>query len=641
MDRKIQIHQVLHGYRNGHQLLASSMEFSFFDRRLLDSMSDGAGIDSMNCKDGYITGYILPESQKYVLAKTWYAHDMSRPGCVWTHSLIFDIDSIYQIKFPGKILEIFHRPFPEKYNEYAESILISQEDNINSVELEKLQYTIYTIYGTDRSRYVEIEDDSYIESLILAVCHMPSRLLANFSFCTNSLINRCIDGKNFSYQMVTKDNIYRVCVNMIEGKLYQQREGVVGSPAWAREYAKAIVLDNLRDIEVFMKIFDEQLLKFSTFNQLLRLYFVTKELDEQYSLFDYYDILKKLSEDDYIFYFESIRNELVHGDYFDDLFLNDFMEMISIAEKSKKKFKKEDKDKLVRKLLDKKINKIPEFLSNYIHGTLGKQGASIAQAIIMQAKPENLKQISNMDHDIVVVAVATNNKLIMSQDIWSLSRNYQCDVINVLDSAITYDELLKILALILKIGKEDISEAVYNKAQDKLVPALLELFHKQTEIQYIEQAYIWDRYLLADQVRLTCNLLQIAQMDIKKHLLLKIDTYNSEIRNAISAHDWVKLLKSCRLESVFEKQDMAIKILPLILGGDEMYPDDIVAFSFVVVHKALAESQIPYEDWSLFENMLPAVELCYSWDKCLRLRKAFENRGYDVNRLFCEFDNMY
>lgn len=277
------------------------MEFSFFDRRLLDSMSDGAGIDSMNCKDGYITGYILPESQKYVLAKTWYAHDMSRPGCVWTHSLIFDIDSIYQIKFPGKILEIFHRPFPEKYNEYAESILISQEDNINSVELEKLQYTIYTIYGTDRSRYVEIEDDSYIESLILAVCHMPSRLLANFSFCTNSLINRCIDGKNFSYQMVTKDNIYRVCVNMIEGKLYQQREGVVGSPAWAREYAKAIVLDNLRDIEVFMKIFDEQLLKFSTFNQLLRLYFVTKELDEQYSLFDYYDILKKLSEDDYIF----------------------------------------------------------------------------------------------------------------------------------------------------------------------------------------------------------------------------------------------------------------------------------------------------------------------------------------------------
>lgn len=79
---------------------------------------------------------------------------------------------------------------------------------------------------------------------------------------------------------------------------------------------------------------------------------------------------------------------------------------------------------------------------------MGKQGASIAQAIIMQAKPENLKQISNMDHDIVVVAVATNNKLIMSQDIWSLSRNYQCDVINVLDSAITYDEWLKILALI-------------------------------------------------------------------------------------------------------------------------------------------------------------------------------------------------
>ncbi len=632
MDRKIQIHQVLHGYRNGHQLLAASAEFSFSDRRLLDSMSDGAGIDSTNCRDGYITGYILPESQKYVLAKTWYADDMSRPGCVWTHSLIFDFDSICQIKSPRRILELFNRPCLEKYNEYKEVILINQEDFSNSVELEKLQYTIYTIYGTDRPKYVEIEDNGYTESVILAVSHMPRQLLEKFSFCSNSLNNRFIDGKNFSYQMVTKDNIYRVCANMAEGKLYQQREGVIGSPAWAREYAKAIILDKLSNVEVFMKIFEQHLQKFSTFNQLLRLYFVTKGLDEQYSLFDYYEILKKVSEDEYILYFECIKNELVYGEYFDNLFLNDFRELIDIADKNKKKLKKDEKDKLVKKILDKKINKVPEFLDNYIHGTLSKQGESIAQAIIMQAKPENLKQISNMDHDIVVVAVATNNKLIMSQDIWNLPRNFQCDVINVLDSSISYDEWLRILELILKEGKEDISDAVYNKAQEKLVPALLTLFQKQTEVQHIEQIYIWDRYLLRDQVNLTGKLLQIAQTDIRKHLLLKIDTYNNAIKNSISADDWVKLIKSCTFKSVSEKQDMAIKLLPLILESNEIYPDDIVAFSFLVVHDALAESRVPYEEWNLFEKLLPVVDLCYSWDKCLRLRKAFENRGYDVNR---------
>ena len=641
MDKKIQIHQVLHGYRSGHQLLASSMEFSFTDRRLLDSMSDGVGIDSDNCKEGYITGYILPESKKYVLAKTWYADDMSRPGCVWTHSLIFDIDSIYQIESPREILDLFHRPSLEKYSEYMESILINQEHITNSVVLEKLQYTIYTIYGTDKPRYVEIEDNDYIESIILAICHMPKQLLENFSFCSNSLANRYIDGKNFTYQMVTKDNMYRVCVNTAKGKLYQQRDGVIGSPAWAREYAKAIVLNKLNDIEVFMKIFDEQLHEFSTFNQLLRLYFVTKELDAQYSLYDYYDILKKLSEDDCILFFESITKELVHGIYFNNLFLNNFMEMIDIAEKNKKKFKKEDRTKLVKKLLYNKVEKIPEFLSNYIHGTLSKQGASIAQAIIMQAKPENLKLISNMDHDIVVVAVATNNKLIMSQDIWRLPRDYQCDVINVLDSEISYDEWLKILALILTESETDISEVVYNKAQEKLVPALLELFQKQTVVQHVEQAYIWDRYLLVDQVKLTCNLLHITQTDLRKHLLLKIDTYDSAIRNAISTSDWVKLFKSCTAESVSEKQDMAIKILPLILESNETYPDDIVSFSFLIIHKSLAESRVPYEDWSRFENLLPAVDLCYSWDKCLRLRKAFENRGYDVNRLFREFDGLY
>lgn len=259
----------------------------------------------------------------------------------------------------------------------------------------------------------------------------------------------------------------------------------------------------------------------------------------------------------------------------------------------------------------------------------------------MQAKPENLKLISNMDHDIVVVAVATNNKLIMSQDIWRLPRDYQCDVINVLDSEISYDEWLKILALILTESETDISEVVYNKAQEKLVPALLELFQKQTVVQHVEQAYIWDRYLLVDQVKLTCNLLHITQTDLRKHLLLKIDTYDSAIRNAISTSDWVKLFKSCTAESVSEKQDMAIKILPLILESNETYPDDIVSFSFLIIHKSLAESRVPYEDWSRFENLLPAVDLCYSWDKCLRLRKAFENRGYDVNRLFREFDGLY
>lgn len=632
MGAEIQINQVLHGYRNGHQILASSLEFPFADRRLLDSMSDRAGIDPVNCREGYITGYALPESEKYVLSKTWYADEMQRPGCVWTHSLILDIDSMSKMDSPGELLKLFHRPAPEKYDDYTVPIRIMQKDTLESVKLELLQYVVYTIYVTDQFRYVEIQDNCYAESFILAVCHMPKQLLFRFSFCLDSLVNRFIDGVPFSYQMVRRENCYKVYSDTEQNKLFQYKEGMTDSPAWAREYAKAIRQKQLNGMEEFTEIFRSYLDSFSAFNQILRLYFITKELDGRCSLKDYYDILKKISPKDYNSYFECIVEEFVQGEYFDELFLNDFMEMIDIAEKNKKKFKKGDRDKIVQKILRNRISKVPEFLGRYIHGTLGKQSAGIAQAIIKQAEPEKLRQISNMDHDIVMVAVAINKKLIMSDDIWTLPRNYQCDIINVLDSSISYSEWLEILSKILKECNEDITEAVYNKAQEKLVPALLELFQDGEMGWPLQRAFIWDRYLLDDQVRLCQSMLKISRPDLRKHWLLKVNIYSDEIRNSISVCDWIELFQSCSFEYEDEKKGMAIQMLPLILKNDRVFPENMVILVFGTLHQALAQSQIAYEDWKLMECLLPEVDLCYAWDKCLRLRKAFQCKGYDVEK---------
>lgn len=636
MSAEIQINQVLHGYRNGHQILASSLEFPFADRRLLDTMSDRAGIDPVNCPEGYITGYALPESEKYVLSKTWYADEMQRPGCVWTHSLILDMDSMGQIDSPGELLKLFRKPVLEKYDYYTVPIRMMQEDTLESVNLELLQYVVYTIYVTDQFRYVEIQDNCYGESVILALCHMPRQLLAKFSFCLDSLTNRYIDGSPFSYQMIRQENCYRIYPDTNENKLFQRKEGMSDSPAWAREYAKAVKQKQLNGMEKFMEIFCPYLNTFSAFNQFLRLYFITKELDGCCSLNEYYDILKKISLKNYKTYFECIIEELVSGDYFDKLFLDDFMEMIDIAEKNKKKFKKGDMDKIAKKILRRKVSKVPEFLSRYIHGTLGRQSDGIAQAIIKKAEPDNLRQISNMDHDIVMVAVAINSNLIMSDDIWTLPRNYQCDIINVVDSSISHSQWLKILSHIFKECKEDISEAVYNKAQEKLVPALLELFQNWETGWPLERAFIWDRYLLDDQVRLCQNLPKISQAELRLHWLLKINTYSDEIRNSISATDWTELFQLRDFEKGDRKKNMAIQILPLILESEHVFPEDIVVLAFKTLHQALAQSQLAYEEWKLVEGLLPEVDLCYAWDKCLRLRKAFQCKGYDVQQMLSQ-----
>ena len=149
MDKEVLIHQALHGYKSGHQLLAASGEFSISERGLMDTMSDGAGINAVNCPDGYLTGYALPESKKYVLAKTWYADDKERSGCVWTHSLIFDITDISYMRFTREILQLFHKPEKEVLDEYKEPITLFEMKT--PVSLDKLQYVLYTIYAMSSS----------------------------------------------------------------------------------------------------------------------------------------------------------------------------------------------------------------------------------------------------------------------------------------------------------------------------------------------------------------------------------------------------------------------------------------------------------------------------------------------------------
>lgn len=637
MRREVLIHQALHGYKSGHQMLAASADFSISERGLMDTMSDGAGINAVNCLDGYLTGYALPESEKYVLAKTWYADDMERSGCVWTHSLIFDIGDIAYMRFTREILQLFHKPEKKARDEYMVPIkLLEMKSEAN---LDQLQYVLYTIYASNKPRYVEIEDISYDESVLLAISCMPKSLLLQFSFCTKSLVNRYVAGKIFSYQLVKKELLYRV-YSEEQGRLFsQQNSNGAPSPAWAREYGKKIVDDEVDKINLFCNVLNKYLQTFQAFNQLLRLYFITDKIKGQYSLLKYYEILEKLSEEKNGFLDECVSQALVDSDYFDSIFSEHFLELIDITEKKNKKLKKTDKEKIVNKILNNRVGNVPDFLEHYIHGELSKQASIIAQMVIVQAKPKHLKQISNMEHDIVVVAVAMNNELILSEKIFESPKDYQCDVINVLSPSFSIDEWSRVLTLILRISKEDISEVVYNKLGERLVPILLELFQEELPEQS-ESCYIWDRYLLKNQKSLIQNLPKFTQANLRKHLLLKIDTYDEEIRNAIPIEEWIKLFRKCHCDNEEEKRGIAIKMLPLILNDEKQFSIGIVSHVFGTLHQALADSQIAYEKWSEFEKLLPEVDICFSWDKCLRLRRAFEKRGYDIEMLFREYKDM-
>ena len=102
------IDQALHGYRDGHRLLASSRELSAADRRRISVQSDNADAGRSGEWEALLAGYPLP-SGLYAWSLTWPAPEMPRPGCVWAHTLLVDPGQLRGSR-PEDILACFRRP---------------------------------------------------------------------------------------------------------------------------------------------------------------------------------------------------------------------------------------------------------------------------------------------------------------------------------------------------------------------------------------------------------------------------------------------------------------------------------------------------------------------------------------------------
>lgn len=83
----------VHGYRKGHQLLASSVALTKDDQAVVDRMSDIAGpLRPKEQFSPYLSAYPLPSGKYYVVARTWQDLAVSRAGCVITKSIFIDSD---------------------------------------------------------------------------------------------------------------------------------------------------------------------------------------------------------------------------------------------------------------------------------------------------------------------------------------------------------------------------------------------------------------------------------------------------------------------------------------------------------------------------------------------------------------------
>jgi hypothetical protein len=200
------VQQALHGYSDGHRLISSSLQLPSAEARIMLVMSDLSGPGVRPGPTGYLTGYPLEGVGKYVLARTWSAPEMPRPGCVWTHSLVIDFADLASMKTAEGLLQAFQRPWDRPNSAaYGEPVDV-MDASVEPYEAEptRIRTIINALYTVaDRAVIAEAGLPDEDDGLTVAIWMQQwPRLRRAFGFCTLAGIDRSSKGVGLDLQLV-------------------------------------------------------------------------------------------------------------------------------------------------------------------------------------------------------------------------------------------------------------------------------------------------------------------------------------------------------------------------------------------------------------------------------------------------------
>jgi hypothetical protein len=204
------IHQAIHGYRDGHRLLSSSSPLSADATRAILVLSDMSGPSMQPGFDEYLTGYPLPGSEFFVLAKTWYAPEMQRPGCVWTHSLLIPRAQVSNVT-TACLLEVFRRPQLEGVERAAAMPVMPRDEAGGDSRGDGFgdravaAALVGAVLGQPGPVIVAVDTAAQLEAVMLRLWEelWPAER-ARFSFCTGALMPRSNAGALLDLQAVPR-----------------------------------------------------------------------------------------------------------------------------------------------------------------------------------------------------------------------------------------------------------------------------------------------------------------------------------------------------------------------------------------------------------------------------------------------------
>lgn len=647
----MRIDQILHGYDNGHRMLAASVLLKDTrEMELVATLSDWSEyVDGDNGDSSYITAYPLRESGFYVIAKTWYAGEMRRPGCVWTQSLLLPMSELNLIDDFRRILDYFKRPSMEDSFEYYSHPF----DYVNN------KYVLQEFYqklGADSERvgnilislvqnagpiYYKAGVEANPELILLSLMNaLPATIMQRVSWCSGSAYVRKMNGHPLSCQFLTGN---------VEGGSFISLEA---QPQWVKYVVFGIMRGDVNRgqlIRMFAEDIQEKGANYAAVVSVLYTledFFKTnKTSEERYkkvleliaeSFPHVYDgkVIKKLCtnktfsnryclDETFFYYFSTLSLDGVFD--FDDIKINERLNA----------FIKENRSQYIT-LLNKIVN-------DGIINSWGKDLLKYCADILTQSEITQI--IVNDNHlfnTISLLAPSILNKIKWSE----LDRNNVESVIPMIMNTRSqrefkgWDELFKklldegieicgSLASLLFINSKNATSILLNYVNSNNSHYVCFELGKQLSKQ-IPSILTW----LENTNTIT-------------------DNVANAIVSAVDEHSNIVISRGAKVWQPFvglQFHSLRAEVYAFMFSLSFNWPTnqtalELMRVSFLPLYILQAKGSLRYEEWTRISQYMEPLFLLEDWDKCKKMRKTVVKRlkqaGYSVNQLYNYTPNEY
>lgn len=623
--KTIHIDQLLHGYDEGHRMLSGSIKPDSLSAKTLLFLSDLSGQGSIAKDVEYITGYPLPKMGAYALGKTWMAPEMSRPGCVWTHTLLIDFSDLTAI-CDNTILKLFQRPAgSHDILSYAQPLLLKSDSQVNThcqLSCRVIASLLEALYESPMDCvFVQRQENLPADEIVMAIwLQQWPRLRRNFRFCTWTSSDRSQSDEQFDLQFVPHKKDIRNMNRKGNVGIWVDSSNVSSNMKnWAEIAASDVISihcnNHLRDflwrygaetdagraafsplaqvwqaleggsiLDIDSLVIAVSSLKPAITSLTLR---VMRELVKSATV-EEYDISSNAIE-------FLIRNLALWGDQMEEDFAAVIATMIwrHAPEKIWHFFKSDTvAERLVAATASKKMH----------------------AADVLEGAKGNI--------DLFCTVLKTNLKLATSPLIWDAPHPIPQKAAEIISESGYLDDSILISMM---------------EAENTDVPALgLDIFGQAAVdaaiVQYdsndVENQYHAHRWLLAAKMNPNLILRAISKVSIKH-----IETLGF-VASLVDYHypstsdtkdEWATALIAIENDIGRANFEFYAFLLSRALSGHSPEPGLLIHLAFDFIHSDLLKSQYPTTSWSMLERELPEVPWWKTWDRAHRVRLGVVN----------------